>query len=151
MARLNELVRNEGSPQEGGAGSRLQSEPSKASFKKVDTTAAQVSVERQAQLVLDADLWHAQAEMELPPILGAVRSGQTFSLGSVTQVVDGFVNSLAQGDRLLVQAISGERGGLVITNLINTALIAVKAGLGVQDSRPDPMRSVTAALPPGVR
>jgi len=146
MARLNELVRNEGSSQEGGAGPRPQGEPNKASFKHVDTTAAQVSVERQAQLVLDADLWHAQAEMELPPILGAVRSGQTFSLGSVTQVVDGFVNSLAQGDRLLVQAISGERGGLVVTNLINTAIIAIKIGMGLQYSRPDLMRLGVAAI-----
>src|SRR5256885_8283651 len=85
MARLNELVRNEGSPQEGGPGLRPAGEAIKASFKNVDTTAAQVSLERQAQLVLDADLWHAQAEMELPPILGAIRSGHTFSLGSVTQ------------------------------------------------------------------
>jgi len=106
MARLNELVRNEGSPQEGGAGPRPKGESNKATFKNVDTTAAQVSMERQAQLVLDADLWHAQAEMELSPILGAIRSGHTFSLGGVTQVVDGFVNSLAQGDRLLVKAIS---------------------------------------------
>src|SRR2546427_9332033 len=105
MARLNELVRNEGSPQEGGAGPRPKGESNKATFKNVDTTAAQISLERQAQLVLDADLWHAQAEMELSPILGAIRSGHTFSLGGVTQAVDGFVNSLAQGDRLLVKAI----------------------------------------------
>src|SRR5439155_448788 len=124
MARLNELVRNEGSPQEGGAGPRPKGESNKATFKNVDTTAAQISLERQAQLVLDADLWHAQAEMELSPILGAIRSGHTFSLGGVTQAVDGFVNSLAQGDRLLVKAISAERGGLVITNLINTTIIA---------------------------
>ncbi len=146
MARLNELVRNEGSPQEGGAGPRPKGESNKATFKNVDTTAAQVSMERQAQLVLDADLWHAQAEMELSPILGAIRSGHTFSLGGVTQVVDGFVNSLAQGDRLLVKAISAERGGLVITNLINTTIIAIKIGIGLQYSRQDLMRLGVAAI-----
>src|SRR2546428_11190170 len=140
MARLNELVRNEGSPQEGGAGPRPKGESNKATFKNVDTTAAQISLERQAQLVLDADLWHAQAEMELSPILGAISSGHTFSLGGVTQAVDGFVNSLAQGDRLLVKAISAERGGLVITNLINTTIIAIKIGIGLQYSRQDLMR-----------
>src|SRR3989441_4290754 len=146
MARLNELVRNEGSPQEGGSDPRPKGEPNKASFKSVDTTAAQVSLEQQAQLVLDADLWHAQAEMELPSILGAVRSGDTFSLGGVTQVVDGFVNSLAQGDRLLVKAISGERGGLIVTNLINTAIIAIRIGMGLQYSRQDLMRLGVAAI-----
>jgi HD domain-containing protein len=146
MARLNELVRNDDSPQEGGAGSRPKGESNKASFKNVDTAASQVSMERQAQLILDADLWHAQAEMELPPIVGAVRSAQTFSLGSVTQVVDGFVNSLAQGDRLLVKAISAERGGLIITNLINTSLIAIKIGMGLQYSREDLMRLGVAAI-----
>src|SRR2546422_2441577 len=146
MARLNELVRNEGSPQEGGAGPRPKGESNKATFKNVDTTAAQVSMERQAQLVLDADLWHAQAEMELSPILGAIRSGHTFSLGGVTQVVDGFVNSLAQGDRLLVKAISAQRGGLVITNLVNTTIIAIKIGIGLQYSRQDLMRLGVAAI-----
>src|SRR5256885_2660092 len=147
MARLNELVRNEGSPQEGGSGPRPRGEPNKASFKSVDTTAAQVSLEQQAQLVLDADLWHAQAEMELPSILGAVRSGDTFSLGGVTQVVDGFVNSLAQGDRLLVKAISAERGGLIITNLVNTTIIAIKIGMGLKYPRQDLMRLGGAGVP----
>src|SRR5207245_10419824 len=101
MARLNELVRNEGSPQEGGAGPRPKGESNKATFKNVDTTAAQVSMERQAQLVLDADLWHAQAEMELSPILGAVHSCHTLSLGGGSQAVDGLDNSLAQGHQLL--------------------------------------------------
>src|SRR2546428_13649723 len=150
MARLNELVRNEGSPQEGGAGPRPKGESNKATFKNVDTTAAQVSMERQAQLVLGADLWHAQAEMELSPLLGAIRSGHTFSLGGVTQVVDGVVNSLAQGDRLLVKAISAERGGLVITNLINTTIIAIKIGIGLQHSRQDLMRLGGAAILPEV-
>src|SRR6059036_708029 len=146
MARLNELVRNEGSPQEGGAGPHPKGESNKATFKNVDTTAAQISLERQAQLVLDADLWHAQAEMELSPILGAIRSGHTFSLGGVTQAVDGFVNSLAQGDRVLVKAFSAERGGLVITNLINTTIIAIKIGIGQQYSRQDLMRLGVAAI-----
>src|SRR5436309_13308463 len=102
MARLNELVRNEGSPQEGGAGPHPKGESNKATFKNVDTTAAQISLERQAQLVLDADLWHAQAEMELSPILGAIRSGQTFSLGGVNLAVDRLVNYLVYVDRLQV-------------------------------------------------
>src|SRR2546428_10500361 len=108
MARLNELVRNEGSPQEGGAGPRPKGESNKATFKNVDTTAAQISLERQAPLVLGAGLWHAQGEVELSPILGAIRSGHKVSLGGVTQAVDGVVNSLAPGYRLVGKAISAE-------------------------------------------
>src|SRR5205809_7241205 len=104
MARLNELVRNEGSPQEGGAGPHPKGESNKATFKNVDTTAAQISLERQAQLVLDAGLWHAPAETELSPILGATRPGHTFSLGGLTQALDRVVNSRAQGARRPVRA-----------------------------------------------
>src|SRR5207247_11330732 len=98
MARLNELVRNEGSPQEGGAGPHPKGESNKATFKNVDTTAAQISLERQAQLVLDADLWHAQAEMELSPILGRIPSGTKFSLGGGTQAFISFGISRARGE-----------------------------------------------------
>src|SRR5713226_4158073 len=146
MARLNELVRNEGSPPGGGAGPRPKGEVSKAEFKNVDATAAQVSLERQANLGLEADQRYAQAEMELTPILGAVQSGQSFSLDGVTQVVDGFVNSLAQGDRLLVKAISAERGGLILTNLVNTTIIAIKIGMGLKYPRQDLMRLGVAAI-----
>ena len=146
MARLNELVRNEGSLPGGGAGPRPKGDVSKAEFKNVDATGAQVSLERQAQLVLEADQCYAQAEMELTPILRAVHSGNSFSLDGVTQVVDGFVNSLAQGDRLLVKAISAERGGLVLTNLVNTTIIAIKIGMGLKYPRQDLMRLGVAAI-----
>ena len=146
MARLNELVRNEGSSPRGGSGPRSKGEVSKAEFKNVDTTATEVSLERQAQLVLEADQCYAQAEMELTPILGAVQSGHSFSLEGVTQVVDGFVNSLAQGDRLLVKAISPERGSLVITNLVNTTILAIKIGMGLKYPRQDLMRLGVAAI-----
>src|SRR2546428_10005268 len=85
--------------------------------------------------------------MELTPVLGAVHSGHSFSLDGVTKVVDGFVNSLAQGDRLLVKAISAERGGLIITNLVNTTIIAIKIGMGLKYPRQDLMRLGLAAIP----
>src|SRR5207244_12167163 len=102
MGRLNELVRNEGSSPRGGSGPRSKGEVSKAEFKNVDATATQVSLERQAQLVLEADQCYAQAEMELTPILGAVQSGHSFSLQGLTQLVDGLAHSPAQGDAALL-------------------------------------------------
>ena len=146
MARLNELVRNEGGPPGEGSGPRPKGEPSKTLFRNIDTAGAQGSLESRAQVILEADQWHAQAEMELTPILDAVRSAHPFSLDGVTQVVDGFVKSLAQSDRLLVKAISAERGGLVITNLVNTTIIALKIGMGLRYSSQDLMRLGVAAI-----
>src|SRR5438552_5444236 len=146
MARLNELVRNEGGPPGEGAGPRPKGEPSKTLFKNIDTAAAQGSLESRAQVILEADQWHAQAEMELTPILDAVRSAHPFSLDGLTQVVDGFVKSLAQSDRLLVKAISAERGGLVTTNLVNTTIIALKIGMGLRYASQDLMRLGVAAI-----
>src|SRR2546428_12485202 len=88
--------------------------------------------------------------MELTPVLGAVHSGHSFSLDGITKVVDGFVISLAQGDRLLGRAISAGRGGLIITNLVNTTIIAIKIGMGLKYPRQDLLRLGLAALLPAV-
>jgi len=103
-------------------------------------------VEQSAQFILEADQWYAKAEMELSPIVKAVRQVQKFSLDGVTQVVEGFVGSLAQGDRLLVKVISGEGGGLVISNLVNTAILSIKIGMGLQYAREDLLRLGLAAI-----
>src|SRR5256884_9714029 len=84
--------------------------------------------------------------MELSLVFGADPSGHSFSLDGVTKVVDGFVNSLAQGDRLLVNAISAERGGLIITNLVNTTIVAIKIGMGLKYPRQDLMRLGLAGI-----
>ena len=140
MARLNELVKGQGAAQ-------VKNEETKhVSFRNLAGTVVQVSGKQNAQLILDADHWYAKAEAELSPILGAVRQAQKFSLDGITQVVEGFVASLAQGDRLLVKVISGERGGLVISNLVNTAIISLKVGMGLQYAREDLLRLGLAAI-----
>jgi HD-GYP domain-containing protein (c-di-GMP phosphodiesterase class II) len=146
MVRLNELVRNqEGSPLERAA-PPTKGEAKPVSFKSIETSAARASVEQDAQLILDADQWHAKAEMELAPIIGAVRQARKFSLDGIMQVVQGFVDSLSQCDRLLVKAISGERGGLVNSNLVNTAIMSIKIGMGLQYPREDLTRLGLAAV-----
>lgn len=146
MARLNELVRNQGGSQGEGMG-RLKKEESKTvSFKNIEANIARASIEQDAQLILEADQWHAKAEMELSPIVGAVRQAQKFSLDGITQVVHGFVDSLSQGDRLLVKAISGEWGGLVISNMVNTAIMSIKIGMGLRYAREDLLRLGLAAI-----
>src|SRR3989449_9556919 len=97
MARLNELVRNEGSHPGGGAGPRSKGDVSKAEFKNVAATAVQVSLERQAQLGLEADPCYAPAGIELAAVRGAVHSCHWFSMDRGTQVGEGLVQSSAQG------------------------------------------------------
>ena len=146
MARLNELVRNQGDAPVGGMGQLKRVEPKVVSFKNIEANVTRASVEQDAQLILDADQWHAKAEMELSPIIGAVRQAQQFSLDGITQVVHGFVDSLSKSDRLLVKAISVERGGLVISNLLNTAIMSIKIGMGLKYTRDDLLRLGLAAI-----
>ena len=146
MARLNELVRNQGDSPVGGMGQLKRGEPKSASFKNIEANVTRASVEQDAQLILDADQWHAKAEMELSPIVGAVRQSQKFSLDGITQVVHGFVDSLSKSDRLLVKAISVERGGLVISNLLNTAIMSIKIGMGLKYTHDDLLRLGLAAI-----
>ncbi len=146
MARLNELVRNQGDSQIERAASPNKGEAKAVSFKNIEANAACVSDEQNAELLLEADQWHARAEMELTPIVGAVRQDRKFSLDGITQVVQGFVDSLSQCDRLLVKAISVERGGLVITNLVNTAIMSIKIGAGLKYTRDDLLRLGLAAI-----
>ena len=146
MARLNELVKNQGSSQVEGVNTLSKEEAKPVSFKNIETNVVRASREQDAQLILEADQWHAKAEMELSPIVGAVRQAQTFSLDGITQVVHGFVDSLSQSDRLLVKAFSGERGGLVISNLINTAIMSIKIGMGFQYTRADLLRLGLSAI-----
>jgi response regulator RpfG family c-di-GMP phosphodiesterase len=146
MARLNELIRSQGVPQGKGSSPPPKGEPSAVSFKKMEENVTQVSAEQQAQLALEADQWLGRAETELTAIVIAVRRSQAFLLTGITQIVNGFVDSLAHGDRLLVKAVSGGRGGLVISNLINTAIIAIKVGMGLRYSREDLMRLGLAAI-----
>lgn len=146
MARLNELVRNQGDAPVGGMGQLKRVEPKIVSFKNIEANVTRASVEQGAQLILDADQWHAKAEMELSPIIGAVRQAQQFSLDGITQVVHGFVDSLSQSERLLVKAISVERGGLVISNLLNTAIMSIKIGMGLKYTRDDLLRLGLAAI-----
>ncbi len=146
MARLNELVTNNQEGRQVERAGQLPAEAKPVSFKNIKTDVPRVSMEQNAQLILEADQWYAKAEMELSPIVGAVRQSQRFSLDGITQVVQGFVESLSQSDRLLVNAISMDRGGLVVSNLVNTAIMAIKIGMGLKYTRDDLLRLGLAAI-----
>jgi len=146
MARLNELVRNQGDSPVKSMDHLNKGESKPVSFKNIETNIARISNAQDAELILEADQWHAKAEMELSPIVAAVRQDQKFSLDGITQVVHGFVDSLSLGDHLLVKVISGERGGLVISNMVNTAIMSIKIGMGLKYSREDLLRLGLAAI-----
>ena len=146
MARLNELVKNQGDSPTVGEDRLPSGDMKPVSFKSIKADVPRISREQDAQLILEADQWYAKAEMELSPIVGAVRQAQKFSLDGITQVVQGFVDSLAQSDRLLVKAVSVERGGLVIANLVNTAIMSIKVGMGLKYPPDDLLRLGLAAI-----
>jgi len=137
MARLNELVRNQGAAV-AGEGS--------VSFKDLPPAPVKTSEEPQTQWVQEADESYARAKRELAAIGAAVRTGHGFSLEGLTQISEAFVTSLSHGDRLLVKAISGQPGELVVSNLINTAIISVKLAMGLHYSREELIRLGLAAL-----
>jgi len=146
MARLNELVRNQGDSPVKSMDHLNKGESKPVSFKNIETSIARASGAQDAELILEADQWHAKAEMELSPIVAAIRQDQRFSLDGIMQVVHGFVGSLSLGDHLLVKVISGERGGLVISNMVNTAIMSIKIGMGLKYSREDLLRLGLAAI-----
>jgi hypothetical protein len=137
MARLNELVRNQGAiaPGEGAV-----------SFKDLPAAPVKATGEQPAQWVQEADECYARAKRELAAIGAAVRTAHAFSLEGPTQVAEAIVASLAHGDRLLVKAISGQPGDLLVSNLINTAILSIKLAKGLQYSREDLCRLGLAAL-----
>ncbi len=146
MARLTELVRNQGDAPAEDKGRPTPMPSPHVSFKNIEASVAQASVEQGAQRILDADHWYAQAERELLPIIEAVRRAQPFSLDGATRVVQGCIESLAHSDRLLVKAIAAERGGLVMSNMINTAILSLKIGMGLKYVHDDLLRLGLAAI-----
>ena len=147
MARLNDLVRNQGDSPVRGMGQPKKGKPQRVSFRNIEANVTRAAaVEPDAQSILEADQLQAKAAMELSLIVGAVRHAQKFSLDGITQVVHGFVDSLSQSDQLLVKAISVERSGLVISNLVNTAILSIKIGMGLKYTHDDLLRLGLAAI-----
>lgn len=137
MARLHELVRNQGAiaPGEGTV-----------SFKDLPAAPVKAAEEQPAQRAQEADECYARAKRELAAIGAAVRTAHAFSLEGPIQVAEAFVASLAHDDRLLVKAISGQPGDMIVSNLINTAIIAIKLAKGLQYSPEELCRLGSAAL-----
>jgi len=146
MSRLNELVRNQDDVVREGQRLPHQTKATGVSFKSIKTNVVQAVVEQGAQRVCDADHWYAQAGRELSPVLEAVRQAQPFSLDGVTGVVQGLIESLTSSDRLIVKAISMERDGLVLSNMVNTAILSLTIGRGLKYTPDDLLRLGLAAI-----
>ncbi len=90
--------------------------------------------------------WYALAAEELNGVATAVRQDQAFDLEGINRVTTGMVDALRENDQLLAKAISGQPGHVLITNMVNTAILAVKIAIGLGYTRDDQIRIAQAAL-----
>jgi HD-GYP domain-containing protein (c-di-GMP phosphodiesterase class II) len=90
--------------------------------------------------------WYALAEQELSAIASAVRQDRVFALDEISRVATGMVDALRENDQLLAKAISGQPGDLLITNMVNAAVLAIKIAIGLGYKRDSQVRIAQAAL-----
>jgi hypothetical protein len=104
------------------------------------TTLADASA---AQSAVD---WYALATEELNGVAAAVRQDQEFALEGISRVATGIVDALRDNDQLLGRAISGQPGHVLITNMVNAAILATKIAVGLGSEREEQCRIAQAAL-----
>ena len=90
--------------------------------------------------------WYTLAEQELSGIATAVREDRLFSMDEISRVASGMVDALRQNDQLLAKALSGPPGHVLITNMVNVAVLAIKIAVGLGYKRDDQIRMAQAAL-----
>jgi hypothetical protein len=90
--------------------------------------------------------WYGTAETALQTIAAAIRQRQPVTLGDLPVIATAFVTSLARDDRLFVRAVSLRTEASLIRNLVNTAIFAVKVGMGLGYRRDELSRLGLAGL-----
>ena len=75
--------------------------------------------------------WYREAESELTEAAAAVQSQRPLRIDRIRALVPGLVSSLKHDDELVVEALSGPPGALLITNLINVGILGTKVGIGL--------------------
>lgn len=75
--------------------------------------------------------WYREAEGELTEAAAAVQSQRPLRIDRIRALVPGLVSSLRHDDELVVEALSGPPGALLITNLINVGILGTKVGIGL--------------------
>ncbi|MGH7148771.1 MAG: hypothetical protein ACREIJ_12850, partial [Nitrospiraceae bacterium] len=75
--------------------------------------------------------WYRIAQEQLTDVALAVQGQDPLNLEALSALAAGIAESLKRSDQLLVQAMSGPAGPLLITNLVNVGILATKVGAGL--------------------
>ena len=162
MIRLTDLIRGvKGSEEEQGkttsgepavpppfrptGDSQAPAEPTEGSSGSVTFRALGATL-ADASATQSATDWYALATEELNSVAAAVRQDQEIALEGISRVATGIVDALRENDHLLARAISGQPGHVLITNMVNAAILATKIAIGLGYKRDDQIRIAQAAL-----
>jgi hypothetical protein len=90
--------------------------------------------------------WYARAHETLSRLTTGVQRRQPLNFDEVSRLADALTDSLQEGDRLVIHALSGPAGSPLITNLLNVGILSTKVGLGLGYYGIDLHRLAVAAL-----
>lgn len=138
MARLSDLIRDQGGPSE-------ESDPEQAG-QGTASSGQSAPVEAPATAGADATDWYKLAMDELERFEPAFQQGTLGNVGEFLRIADGIADSLLESDRLLAQVYAGTPGRQVITNPVNVAILATKLGMGLRYERDELARVALGGL-----
>lgn len=144
MARLSDLVRDQGSPGQGhgpgpgrddrqGGGAPPPSRPN-------DPVAP--AGPRHA----GGSDWYRLAMEELARFEPVFQQGTLGNLGDLPRIAEGIAESVTESDRLLRRVYTGSPGRQVLTNSVNVAILATKLGMGFRYGKEELARVALAGL-----
>ncbi len=141
MARLSDLVRDQGGPSE-------ESDPERAGQGGGATTPSGQSATEAAPATSGANAtdWYKLAMEELERFEPVFQQGTLGNLGEFATIADGIAGSLLESDRLLAQVYAGTPGRQVITNSVNVAILATRLGMGLRYEKEELTRVALGGL-----
>jgi hypothetical protein len=90
--------------------------------------------------------WYGKAETAVLDVVTSVRAQRPFTLGDLPDIAGGIAASVAEGDQLLIRAISHHGGASLVGNMVHVTIYAVKLGVGLGYRRDELARLALAAL-----
>ena len=74
---------------------------------------------------------YRRAEQELTSFASAIQRQDALEVAELSAVAKEIADSIGRNDQLVVEALSGPAGSVLITNLVNVSILATKVGSGL--------------------
>lgn len=74
---------------------------------------------------------YRRAEQELTSFASAIQRQDALEMAELSAVAKEIADSIGRNDQLVVEALSGPAGSVLITNLVNVSILATKVGSGL--------------------